>query len=132
MSWWWIGNIWKYTQNRNRKKKTTNCLQIAVNNKVFKDCGLSITIECILKSVDFLDVTFDLVKDIWKPYCKPNNKALYMNRHSNHPRNISKQLPKSIKNVYLNLHKKLMYSTNQLKSTVMHYMKVTLKKHYNL
>ena len=36
--------------------------------KVFKNCGLSITIECNLKSVDFLDVTFDPVKDIWKPY----------------------------------------------------------------
>ena len=36
--------------------------------KVFKNCGLSMTIECNLKSVDFLDVTFDPVKDIWKPY----------------------------------------------------------------
>ena len=29
--------------------------------KVFKDCGLSITTKCNLKSIDFLDVTFDLV-----------------------------------------------------------------------
>ena len=32
--------------------------------KVFKDCGLSITVKCNLKSVDFLDVTFDLLQTI--------------------------------------------------------------------
>ena len=64
--------------------------------KVFKDCGLSITIKCNLKSIDFLDVTFDLVNDICKPYRKPSNKPLYINKHSNHPPNILKQLPKSI------------------------------------
>ena len=63
---------------------------------VFKDCGLSITTKCNLKSVDFLDLTFDLVNDIYKPYRKPNNKPLYINKHSNHPPNILKQLPKSI------------------------------------
>ena len=35
--------------------------------KVFKECGLSITIKCNSKSVDFLDVTFDLVNEIYKP-----------------------------------------------------------------
>ena len=50
--------------------------------KVFKDCCLSITIKCNLKSVVFLDVTFDLVNEIYKPYCKPNNKPLYINKHS--------------------------------------------------
>ena len=64
--------------------------------KVFKDCGLSITIKCNLKSIDFLDVTFDLVNDIYKPYRKPSNKPLYIKKHSNHPPGISKQLPKSI------------------------------------
>ena len=64
--------------------------------KVFKDCGFSITIKCNLKSTDFLDVTFDLVNDIYKPYRKPSNKPLYINKHSNHPPNILKQLPKSI------------------------------------
>ena len=64
--------------------------------KVFKDCGLSITIKCNLKSIDFLDVTFDLVNDIYKPYRKPSNKPLYINKHFNHPPNILKQLPESI------------------------------------
>ena len=64
--------------------------------KVFKDCGLSITIKCNLKSVDVPVVTFDLLNHIHKPHGKPNNKPLYINKHSNHPPNILKQLPKSI------------------------------------
>ena len=63
---------------------------------MFKECGLSITIKCNSKSEDFLDITFDLVNEIYKPYHKPNNKPLYINKHSKHPPNILKQLPKSI------------------------------------
>ena len=64
--------------------------------KVFKDCGLSITIECNLKTVDFLDVTFDLNNGTYKPYRKANNHPLYINKSSNHPPCILKQLPISI------------------------------------
>ena len=64
--------------------------------KMFKDCGLSITIECNLKSVDFLDITFDLVNNTYKPYRKPNNEPQYINNQSNHPPSIIKQLPKSV------------------------------------
>ena len=63
--------------------------------KMFKDCGLSTTVECNLKSVDFLDITFDLVNNTYKPYRKPNNEPQYINKQSNHPPNIIKQLPKS-------------------------------------
>ena len=52
-------------QNIPKTEIETKKKQIA---EVFKDCGLSITIECNLKSVDFLDVTFDLVNYIYKPY----------------------------------------------------------------
>ena len=97
--------------------------------KVFKDCGLSITIKCNLKSEDFLDVTFDLLNEIYKPYRKPNNKPLYINKHFSHPPNILKQLPKSIEKRILKLHQTLMYSTDELKSIMMHYMKAILKKH---
>ena len=53
--------------------------------KIFKKCGLCITIQCNLKMVDFLDVTCDLY-----------NKPIYINKQSNHPPNIMKQFPKSI------------------------------------
>ena len=63
--------------------------------KVFKGCGLSITIQCNLKKEDFLDVTFDLDNNVYKPFRKENNKPIYINKHSNHPPSILKQLPKS-------------------------------------
>ena len=47
----------------------------------------------------FLDVTFDffdLENNLYKPYRKPNNKPIYINKESNHPPNVLKQLPKSI------------------------------------
>ena len=41
-------------------------------------------------------MTFDLDKNIYKPYRKPNNSPIYINKNSNHPPNILKQLPKLI------------------------------------
>ena len=48
-----------------------------------------------LKLVDFLDVTFDLYNNLYKPYRKPNKKPIYINKQSKHPPNVLKQLPKS-------------------------------------
>ena len=64
--------------------------------KVFKECGLSIIIECNLKTVNFLDVKFDLTNDIYKPYRNANDNPLYINKNSNQPPCILKQLPLSI------------------------------------
>ena len=66
--------------------------------KIFKEFGLFITVKCNLKSVDFLDVTFDLYDNLYKPYRKPNNKFTYINKKLNNPKNVQKQLPKSIAN----------------------------------
>ena len=55
-----------------------------------------IVIQWNLKSVDFLDVTFNLDNNFYKPYRKPNNKTIYINKQSNHLPNVLKQLPKSI------------------------------------
>ena len=57
---------------------------------------MSISIQCNLKTVDFLNVTFDLDNNAYKPFCKENNKPIYINKHSNHPPSILKQLLKSI------------------------------------
>ena len=64
--------------------------------KVFKGCSLTITIQCNLKIVDFLDVTFDLENNVYKPFRKENNNPIYIDKHSKHPASILKQLPKSI------------------------------------
>ena len=62
----------------------------------FKGYGLSITIQYNLKTVDFLHVAFDLGNNVYKPFRKKDNKPIYLNKHSNHPPSIFKQLPKSI------------------------------------
>ena len=36
--------------------------------KIFKNNGLSITVKAILKTADFLEIHFDLVKEIYRPY----------------------------------------------------------------
>ena len=64
--------------------------------KVFKECGLNIVIKMNLKTVDFLDVRFNLTNNTYEPYRKPNNEPVYININSNHPSNILKELPKSI------------------------------------
>ena len=43
-----------------------------------------------------LGVTFDLCNNLYKPYRKPNNKPIYINKQPNHPPNVLKQLSKSI------------------------------------
>ena len=66
--------------------------------KIFKDCGLNITIKMNLKTVDFFDVRFDLVKNTYHylPQGKPNHEPVYIHKQSNDPPNILKELPKSI------------------------------------
>ena len=64
--------------------------------RTFKDCGLNITIEANLHTVNYLDVNFDLRKVIYLPYRKPDNQLVYISSCSNHPSTVIKQLPKSI------------------------------------
>ena len=70
---------------------------------LFKEEGLSITIETNLIETDFLDVTFNLATKKYFPIRKTNNTLLYINAFSNHPSTIIKQLPKMINKRILNL-----------------------------
>ena len=63
---------------------------------LFKEEGLSITIDTNLIETDFLDVTFNLATGKFFPFRKPNNVPLYINTKSNHPSTIIKDLPKII------------------------------------
>ena len=67
-------NMWR--TNIERKKKEII--------QMFKNFGLSITVTTNVISANYLDVNFDLTKDISKPYRKPNDEPIYINRHSNH------------------------------------------------
>ena len=63
---------------------------------LFKEEGLSVTIETNLIETDFLDVTFNLATKKYFPFRKANNTPLYINAFSNHSPTIIKQLPKMI------------------------------------
>ena len=62
-------------------------------HKIFDLFDLQITAESNLRIVNFLDVNFDLKNG---KYRKPNDDPLYINRYSNHPPSIIRQLPTSI------------------------------------
>ena len=63
---------------------------------MFKKNGLDLEIECNLTIVNYLDVTLNLENGTYKPYRKPNDETIYIHAKSNHPPNITKQLPLSI------------------------------------
>ena len=66
--------------------------------KIFKKIGFKIGIETNFKIVNFLDLTFNLINGSYKPYKKPNNTLLYINKNSDHPPQIIKKLQKKINN----------------------------------
>ena len=70
-----------------------------VSNAI-KANGLKNTMEANKKTVDFLDVTFNLTSGSYKQYMEPNNKLLYDHQQSNHP-------PALLKNIPLNINKRL-------------------------
>ena len=63
---------------------------------LFRQHELTITIDTNLTIVEFLDVVFDLYRNRYYPYRKPNDEPLYINAESNHPSTILKQLPEMI------------------------------------
>ena len=65
--------------------------------------GLKITITTNLKTVNFLDVTFNLCTRKYQPYKKPNDTPAYININSNHPPDIIKTLTNNISNQISNI-----------------------------
>ena len=72
--------------------------------KIFKEIDFKIDIETNLKIVDFLDITFNLINGSYKPYKKPNNTLLYINKNSNHPPQIIIELPKILQMLIFLIH----------------------------
>ena len=64
--------------------------------KVFQTHGLKLEFEFSLKTVDYLDITFDLNTGSYRPYRKPNNDTRYINAKSKHPSFILKQISTAI------------------------------------
>ena len=63
---------------------------------IFSKHGLGITSEANLKTVDFLDVVFDLESETYRPFIKPNNYPLYVHKLSNHPPSVTKNIPAGV------------------------------------
>ena len=71
----------------------------AIKKKIcetFRQHNLEITIEANQKMVQFLDVELNLNDDTFKPYIKPNDTPIYVNRDSNHPPSVTKNIPAAI------------------------------------
>ena len=82
---------------RNTSKQKTDRIRKGTI-EIFKNAGFKTEKKTNLHTVDFLDVTFNLLDGTYKPYKKPNDQLLYINISSNHPPQIIKQLPTSISN----------------------------------
>ena len=65
-------------------------------NASFKRIGLKITCETNLLRVCFLDVLLDLQTGEHMPYIKKNSQLKYVQKGSNHPPNVTKNLPLNI------------------------------------
>ena len=64
--------------------------------KLFKDNHLNITIQCNLKIVNYLDVTFNLSNATYQHFCKPSNEIASIHKESNHQPSIFRQVTLSI------------------------------------
>ena len=60
--------------------------------QIFKGKGLKIKIETNLHITEYLDVTFNLKTGNYYPYRKQNNSLQYIDKESNHPPSIIKQI----------------------------------------
>jgi hypothetical protein len=51
----------------------------------------------VLGRVDFLDISLDLEKAIFKPYRKPGDRPRYVHSQSNHPPQVIKNIPAGLR-----------------------------------
>lgn len=70
---------------------------------LFHKYDLKITVEANSKLINYLDVTLDLTSGIYAPYMKPNNKLLYVSKLSNHPPQVTNNIPLGINNRLCNI-----------------------------
>ena len=66
--------------------------------RIFSKYKLKLDIEVNKRVVNFLDLTLDLQTGMYTPFMKENNNILYINKKSNHPPSIIKNIPENINN----------------------------------
>ena len=85
------------------------------------------TIQCNLKIVDFVDVTFNFTDSSYCPFNKSNNEVNYIHKQSNHPPSIIKQLPLSVERWF----SKLSSNEKILNDSIPIYQEALMKAGYN-
>ena len=98
----------------------------------FDKLGLNITAQANQLITNFLDITFDLPNGTYKPYRKPNDEPLYINRHSNHPPPIIRELPTSV-NMRINslsCNKEVFYNAVPLYNHALKHSNFDFRLHY--
>ena len=88
---------------------------------------LKITIQCNLRIVDYLDVTFNLTDSSYRPFNKTNNEINHIHKQSNHPPSIIKQLPLSVERRL----SKLSSNEKIFNGSILIYQEALLKVGYN-
>ena len=63
---------------------------------LFKEHHLNLEIKSNLKIMEYLDIRFDLITGLFKPYNKTNNIPRYVKAKSNHPPSMLKEIPKFV------------------------------------
>ena len=76
-----------------RNKSGPQSEQVKKNiRKIFKEHAQYLIIQCSMKVVNYLYVTFNLNDGNYKPYTKQNNEIKYIHKNSNHPPSIILQI----------------------------------------
>ena len=94
---------------------------------IFWENELKITIQCNLKIVDYLDVTFNLTDSSDRLINKTNNEISYIHKQSNHSPSIIKQLPLSVER----RSSKLSSNEKIFNDSVLIYQEALIKAGYN-
>ena len=81
---------------RGSKKSVDDILKRIIS--IFTNLNLEIDIPPTgaSKSVDFLDLNFNLTTGCHAPYRKPLNKPLFIHKQSNHPKSILDEIPRMV------------------------------------
>ena len=93
---------WKYVNKVGNIDKDVLCFSSSYHQirlVIFVICQYDIfKIEIVtnLQEVDFLDVTFNLISNTYRPYKKPNDNLTYINTSSNRPSNIKQTVMSTI------------------------------------
>ena len=95
--------------------------------KIFQENGLKIEINVNKKIADFLDITLDMESDSYRPFTKPNHQPVYVNKQSNHPPSILRNIPISVNDRL----SRLSSSKEMFESVVAPYQKALDESGYN-